>query len=127
MKNLKILEHGFAFGKLVVYQKGKAFYFSVKELLETEELSKNHKDQLSRAALSIPLNIAEGTSRSGLKDRRRFWVIARGSLLECVALVDILLNEKLIDAESAEKILFEASEISKMLFAMIDDQKKLKG
>jgi four helix bundle protein len=45
-------------------------------------------DQLRRAALSMPLNIAEGTGKPSLSDRKRFYGIARGSAMECGAVLD---------------------------------------
>ena len=47
-------------------------------------------DQLRRAALSVPLNIAEGCGRMRGPDAVRFWSIARGSAMECGALLDAL-------------------------------------
>lgn len=48
------------------------------------------RDQWLRAAQSIPLNIAEGNGKQSLKDKNRFFEIARGSALECAAIHDLL-------------------------------------
>jgi four helix bundle protein len=58
------------------------------------------RDQWLRAAQSIPLNIAEGNGKQGLKDKNRFFEIARGSALECAAIHDVLRICDAIDDES---------------------------
>ncbi len=45
-------------------------------------------DQYRRAALSIPLNIAEGVGKTSEDDRRRYYAGARGSAMECAAILD---------------------------------------
>jgi four helix bundle protein len=48
------------------------------------------RDQFQRASTSICLNIAEASGKSSAADRARFHAIARGSALECGAIVDVL-------------------------------------
>ena len=45
-------------------------------------------EQLKRASLSIPLNIAEGNAKYTTKERSRFFKIARASANECAAIFD---------------------------------------
>ena len=47
------------------------------------------RDQLDRASTSVLLNIAEGSGRRGSADRAHFYTIARGSAIECAAILDI--------------------------------------
>ena len=58
------------------------------------------RDQWLRAAQSIPLNIAEGNGKQSLKDKTRFFEIARGSALECASIHDVLRVCGAIDDES---------------------------
>jgi four helix bundle protein len=47
-------------------------------------------DQLKRASISIPLNIAEGAGKTTVADQSRFYAHARGSAMECSAILDVL-------------------------------------
>ena len=59
-------------------------------------------DQLRRAAMSIPLNIAEASGKTTGGDRRRFSAIARGSAMECGAILDVCRVLKVAEAEKLE-------------------------
>lgn len=59
-------------------------------------------DQLDRASTSVPLNIAEGNGKFSVKDRCRFFEIARGSAVECVACLDVLVAKGRLPAEVAQ-------------------------
>jgi len=78
------------------------------------------KNQLGRAGLSILLNIAEGSGRSSQKERRNFLVIARGSVFECAAILDLLNAQKEINPETHKDLKEGYEEISRMLYAMIN-------
>ena len=60
-------------------------------------------DQLHRASLSIPLNIAEACGKPSPKDRANRYAIARGSALECGAIIDALLTLALIPQPAHSK------------------------
>jgi len=78
----------FGFQKLEVYQCATRFLARSAPLAERAPRGYGAlADQLRRAALSIPLNIAEGSGKFD-KDARRFYAIARGSALEAAAILD---------------------------------------
>ena len=81
--------------KLNVYQVALEFNRWVGELLASIEAKAAAKDQLDRAATSIPLNIAEGNGKFSKRDRARFFDTARGSALEAAAGLDVLVSRKL--------------------------------
>jgi four helix bundle protein len=114
---------GFMFEKLDVYQKGLAFVNAIISI--TEELPRNKYfliEQLRRAALSIPLNIAEGNGRWHKKERRNFFAIARGSCSECVPILQLLQDNGLIDTNTQEMLKSDADNIAKMLTGLIKSQ-----
>ncbi len=79
-----------SFQTLDVYRCSIEFLALSNAVLET--LPRGHSalaDQLRRGAMSIPLNIAEAQGRTGGADRARTYAIARGSAMECVAILDV--------------------------------------
>jgi four helix bundle protein len=78
--------------KLDVYQRSIEFLACALKIAETLPRGQAPlADQLRRAAMSIPLNIAEGSGRTPTSaDRTRFRGIARGSAMECGAILDVV-------------------------------------
>jgi four helix bundle protein len=81
--------------KLNGYQVSLAFNEWVGEFLSSVDGKAAAKDQLDRAATSIPLNIAEGNGKFSRRERERFFEIARGSAVESAAALDVLVSRKL--------------------------------
>jgi four helix bundle protein len=116
----------FDFEKLTAYSKAKEFNLQIKkDILSIDSLDKNNKDQLRRASLSIVLNIAESTSRFSDSDKRNFYVIARGSLIECIALLDLLKNDLIISKDKYLEFYSRGEELSKILYVLIKGLEKI--
>ncbi|MBF0316303.1 MAG: four helix bundle protein [Oligoflexia bacterium] len=62
------------------------------------KIPRHLKDQLLRATSSAALNLAEGSARRGIEDKRKFYNIALASLREGQAVI-ILANLEGCDAE----------------------------
>ena len=77
------------------------------------------RDQWLRAAQSIPLNIAEGNGKQSLKDKNRFFEIARGSALECASIHDVLRVCDAIDEEPNRRGKSDLKRIVSMLTRLI--------
>jgi len=60
--------------------------------------------QIKRAAISIKLNLAEGSSRRSGIERKRYYEIARGSLIEIDTAIGVCINLKLIPIEYVQKL-----------------------
>ena len=72
-------------------------------------------NQIRRAAISVPSNIAEGLSRSAIKEQCHFLDIAFGSLMETDCQLDISLDLGYISREMREMLDIEINSIGKMI------------
>lgn len=108
------------FRNLEVYQIAKAFNKQIYLLLKNNAaIERTYRDQLVRASLSICLNIAEGSGRFTNRDKRNFYVIARGSALECLSIFDLLAEIGIVETTEAQQNMLSCESISKMLFGLI--------
>ncbi len=110
----------FAFEKLVGYQKSINFADAV--CAGTRRFPRGYfflADQLNRAALSIAANLAEGNGRFTVADRRNFFGIARGSVRECVPLLEIAMRRQVLEADVHARLRAELEEISRMTSGLI--------
>lgn len=94
----------FEFQKWPVYQMALQIVESAYAVCDSlpRESATGLRDQLKRAAQSIPLNIAEGTSRYSLKDKVNFFRVAKGSIFECVAILDVVHRLKMTSLELSQ-------------------------
>ena len=77
------------------------------------------KDQITRSALSIPSNIAEGYERSTNKDATKFFYYAKGSAGELRTQIYIGMEIGYIHKQTGLSWIQEVQEISKMLSGLI--------
>lgn len=119
----------FMFENLEVYQRAVDLAEKIAALTESFP-TRGHQhliDQLRRASLSVPLNIAEGNGRWHPKDRKNFWWIARGSVFECVPVLELCKRQKLITEEKCADLKTELEILSKMLTALIKNTDRRDG
>ena len=75
--------------------------------------------QVRRAALSVHLNIAEGCSRKSLSERKRFFEISRGSIIEIDAALDVAEGLEYISKEICKDLGTAMVDSFKMLSSML--------
>jgi four helix bundle protein len=107
-----------SFEDLMVWQKGmeivKQFYLISRE----GDLCRDFalRDQLRRAAISIPTNIAEGFERSSRKEYVNFLNYAKGSTGEVRSLLNVAFNLGYLEPSQHEALRQEVMELSRYLF-----------
>jgi len=106
-----------SYKKLDVYVKARQLVVTVYALLKHYPTDERYAliDQMRRAVISVPSNIAEGLSRSAIKEQAHFLDIAYGSLMEVDCQLDISLDLGYISKEMREMLNVEINSIAKMI------------
>ena len=110
------------FKQLEVYEKSYELALSVYRLTETLPKDEQYGiiSQIKRAALSIPLNIAEGYGKqSGQKEFNRFLSMAKGSCSEMMVLMDFLKDLGKIEEKHYQKYIQRYEEVEKMIYGLM--------
>ena len=104
--------------KLDVWKRSRALTIDVfKTLSHCRDFG--FRDQITRSVLSVPSNIAEGCERVSIKERLRFFDIAKGSLGEFKTQADIGIETGLVNADTGYDWMLESRELALMLGAII--------
>lgn len=115
----------FNFQNLKVWQK--AIDFCDEVLIFADRIPQKEQfslaEQLRRAAISVPTNIAEGSGRRSLREAGQFYNISRGSCAETVNLLVIAQKRNYLSGEEFKKFYVAAEEIAKMLYPLMNNQK----
>lgn len=115
-----MIQYNFTYRKLNVYQLSKTLVKDIYGM--TAEFPVNEKyalsDQMRRAVVSIPSNIAEGTSKTSPKEQYHFLEISYGSLMELMCQTEIAFDLCYISKDQFCQIEEEIGNIYKMLLSM---------
>lgn len=116
----RFTEHKFGFEKLDVWTNSinlvQLIYCLTEKFPKTELYCLT--SQIRRAAISIPSNIAEGTTRKSFKDQARYSEIAFGSLIELLNQLIIANKLNYINEEILNSTRIEIEKISRQLNAL---------
>lgn len=114
------------FKQLLIWQKGLEIAIQSFKLIETfpKEERFSLSNQITRAAVSIPSNIAEGSSWSSEKEYNRFLELSLGSSFELETQLMIAEAASYGDKAVRSKMLQDISEEQKMLSAFMDKLNK---
>lgn len=100
------------------------FLYDSTKLFPKEEIF-GLTNQMRRAAISIPSNIAEGCGRQTSKDTIHFLHISRGSLYELETQYYLAFDQKYIDENNFNTALEQIQTCKKLLNGFINYYKKL--
>ncbi len=119
------LENSTMIGKkhreLLVWQKAMRLVVAVYDLVRRLPKEENYglSDQMRRAAISIPSNIAEGNARCSVKDMAHFFYIAQGSRAELETQLELCQLIGYIPQQELQSTFLQTQEVGRMLSGLI--------
>ena len=107
----------FQFEKLNAWQEARKLVVNVYQLLEKFPKTENYalSDQLRRAVVSVPSNIAEATGRLAIKEQIHFLEIAYASLMELYCQLQIAVDLGYITSEELQLVKRKVFTTSKLI------------
>ena len=113
-------EPKYSYKNLDVYKESKALVKMVYGLLKLFPKEEQYAlcDQLRRAVISVPSNVAEGSGRTSMKDQAHFIEMAFGSLMEVDCQLDIAQELGYVSKNELDAICVQISRVAAMLSAM---------
>ena len=117
----------YSYKNLNVYQDAKAFVIAVYKLVDEFPDSEKFAlcNQIRRAAISVTSNIAEGVSRTSVKEKIHFLEIAYASMMEVDSQLDISVDLEYIDIDQYESINKQVNKIGRQLSVLRNKYKTL--
>jgi four helix bundle protein len=114
-----------SFEDLIAWQKSKTLCIEVIRLLQKSSVKRNFSfvDQVTRCAISVSSNIAEGYGRKGNKEFLNFLHISQGSLNELLSLFHIWKELDPAKTEEINDLRIKAIEVRKILQGLINHLK----
>ena len=119
-KNERMKEAKYSYKNLEAYKESKTLVKQVYTLLKQFPREEQYAlcDQLRRAVISVPSNIAEGSGRTSAKDQAHFFEMAFGSLMEVDCQIDIALDLSYVSSEEHEDVSKQISQVAALLSGM---------
>ena len=110
-------EYQFQFEKLNAWHEARKLVLNVYQLLEKFPKTENYAlcDQLRRAVVSVPSNIAEGMGRLAIKEQIHFLEIAYASLMEVYCQLQIAVDLGYITPEDLQIVKRKIFTTSKLI------------
>jgi len=122
-------DYQFSFEKLDVWQKARKLVADLYRV--TESFPKREwyglVNQIRRAGVSVAANLAEGSSRSSLKDQAHFSQLAYGSLMEIASHLAIANDLNYLPESDSHQLKSDILDISNMINSLWRSQKRREG